>query len=52
MPRPIDHYGDPESVFCRWCDEGRMRVRGAMLCATCDAGAIGNERIRPTWAPA
>lgn len=50
MPKPIEHHGDPEAVFCRWCDEGRCRVRGTMFCALCDSPAIGTQRFTPTWA--
>lgn len=48
MPKP-DHdlppFGDPESIFCRWCGEGRMRLRQAMFCATCD----GRPDAQVTW---
>jgi hypothetical protein len=44
MPEPIDAFGEPEDVFCRWRDEGRIRVRGASFCAVCDRGLA-----RPTW---
>lgn len=47
MPRPVDAFGDPEAVFCRWCEAGRTRLRGAMFCETCDAPPLG--LLRPTW---
>jgi hypothetical protein len=35
--------GDPESVFCRWCNTGRVLSKGrtkGLICVACDTNTV------------
>lgn len=46
---PTDDQGDPEAIYCRWCDTGKVRLRGHAFCAKCDAGDNHGLIVAPTW---
>lgn len=49
MARPPEAFGDPESVMCRWCEQGKARINGHNFCRRCDSAGNGHVVIRATW---
>lgn len=49
MARPFEASGDPEAVICRWCERGKLRLRGHSFCQACDSAGDGRVVIQATW---